>query len=85
MKKAREKQRSGDEWRQLVLKQEASGETQTNFCRIFGINRRTFEKQRTKYKTKKGRNKFIEIEPKSEPRSWRYEIELPCGAILRGN
>jgi len=83
--KSERKRLSHKEWEAVLKEQKESGETQVNFCRERGISLRSFEKKRAVIKRQRSRDKFVEIKPKIEGANWRYEIELPCGAIFRGN
>ena len=88
-KKQRAHRRTPEEWHQLIIACEASGQGQRDFCRDQGLGYSTFckWKQRLTSDTRSPELDLIEITPPAtEPTSnWEVELTLGSGMILRIN
>ena len=85
MARRRRIKRSEEQWRELLLSYERSGQTQEEYCRGAGISKGTLWKWR---KRLKGQNapQFIELNPESNVErieSARLEVEISGGITLR--
>ena len=73
--------RSEEQWRELVVGQEASGKSQEAYCQARGISKTTFWKWRRRLKRRGPA--FVELTPEVGRRgSARVEVEIG-GVMLR--
>jgi hypothetical protein len=76
--------RSEGEWRLIVERFEASGVSRAEFCEGEGIGLGSFSRWQQKLRDpKRGGKKFIDLWGSAAPRSWRMELDLGSGVVLR--
>jgi hypothetical protein len=75
--------RSEEEWRAIVERFEASGVSRTEFCEREGLCLGSFSRWHQKLRDPKRGRKFIDLWGSVAPRSWRMELDLGSGVVLR--
>ena len=85
--------RSREEWRELVARFEASGQTREEFCAEMGIGESTLRRWCSRFRKQPpaascGTPVFVEL-PAEEKKSsasvqpWEVELQLDAGVVLR--
>jgi hypothetical protein len=81
------KHRSLEQWRELIVEQKASGQTQGAFCQSRGISLMSFGKAVSKLRRETG---FVELTSNSPARTlqssspvWESEVVFPNGISIR--
>lgn len=79
--------RSEQEWREIVQRFEASGQSQRQFCKSEDITLASFARWRRRLQATGTPaaidSGFVELATPSVAPSWSIELELPGGSILR--
>ena len=76
--------RSAAEWRSILARHEASGETIRGFCAAEGVSRTAFCRWRQRLSEENGAatgGLFVELG--EAPATWDVELELGGGVVLR--
>ena len=87
--KRESKRRSVDEWRAIVIRAEAPGKTQREFCESEGITPSSLDYWRKKFGGRevvaapKGSTAFIELQGSKRGLHWELEVVLPNGTMMR--
>jgi len=79
--------RSESEWRELISRWEASGQSLREFCREQEIQISSFQRWRQKLAGSSTARDFVSVRrstvPPAPSASWALELVLPNGCILR--
>ncbi len=87
--KKESKRRSVDEWRAIVIRAEAPGKTQREFCESEGITPSSLDYWRKKFDARgvvtaaKSKDAFIELRGFKRNAHWELEVVLPNGTMMR--
>ena len=80
----RRTRRSAAEWRQIIGRHEASGQTVEEFCVAEGVSATAFWRWRRRLSEHNGAGTgglFVELG--ASPATWDVELELGAGVVLR--
>ncbi len=79
--------RSEEEWREIVQRFEASGQSQHEFCKSEGLTLASFTRWRRRLQASATPaaidHGFVEIARACTTPTWTIELELPGGGVLR--
>jgi len=84
MKQSPHTRRTPEQWRKIIMNQEASGETAAAYCRTEGLCKHSFYgwRKQLAVENKSPKNGFVEIKPQYTPPSRVTHIETPTGFRL---